>query len=137
MGNMEKRQSNIELLRIVSMLLVMLLHVGYALTNHIHSQIDNILHVSSEAATIICVNVFVLISGWFGIKFSFKGIAKFLFQVIFLALLTFVVLVLLGKATLTIECMALYFWYIQYILVCVGLFAIIYFLASFKLFCGE
>lgn len=103
MGNMEKRQSNIELLRIVSMLLVMLLHVGYALTNHIHSQIDNILHVSSEAATIICVNVFVLISGWFGIKFSFKGIAKFLFQVIFLALLTFVVLVLLGKATLTIK----------------------------------
>lgn len=36
-----------------------------------------------EQACIICVNEFILISGWFGIKFSYKGIYTLLFQSIY------------------------------------------------------
>ena len=42
-----------------------------------------------EHWAIIGVNVFVLISGWFGIRTSLKGACKLLFQVFFIGLLTF------------------------------------------------
>lgn len=44
----------------------------------------------------ICVNVFIMISGWFGIKASIKGAAKLLFQIFFLGLLVFIVFAALG-----------------------------------------
>jgi len=40
------------------MLLVMILYIGYALTNHVHSYVDNVIHVFIEGATIICVLIF-------------------------------------------------------------------------------
>lgn len=58
MSNLRDRQSYIELLRIISMLLVMILYIGYALTNHVHSYVDNVIHVFIEGATIICVLIF-------------------------------------------------------------------------------
>lgn len=36
-----------------------------------------------QSFSLVCVNVFVLISGWFGIKPSLKGFFKFIFQIVF------------------------------------------------------
>ena len=36
-----------------------------------------------ESLAIVCVNVFVLISGWFGIRPKWKSVTNFLFQVFF------------------------------------------------------
>lgn len=84
-----KRESNIELLRIVAMLLVLFVHanyfsLGWIETNDIQSDLfGSFIKSFAEAACIICVNVFILISGWFGIRPSLKGAISLLFQVFF------------------------------------------------------
>lgn len=94
---MEKlRQSNFELLRLVCMLMVMFGHMsGYVEEGDL---------VGAKGASkllvnqlcLVSVNVFVMISGWFGIRASLKGAFKLLFQVWFLALLCFLVFLVLG-----------------------------------------
>lgn len=49
-----------------------------------------------EAAAVIGVNIFVMISGWFGIKPSVKGFCNFCFQVIYFYTLSLVITRLLG-----------------------------------------
>lgn len=98
---MKKRLSNIELLRILSMIFVMLIHVTYALSGKYYSQSDSLMSVIVQWITMICVDLFVLISGWFGIHFTIKGIVKLLYQTIFLALFAFVICILSGHAHFT------------------------------------
>lgn len=94
---MEKqRLSNIELLRMVSMIFVMLLHVTYALSDKTCSPEDSLGCVIVSLFTMCCVDLFVLISGWFGIRFTLKGIGKLVYQTIFLALFSFIVCILFG-----------------------------------------
>ena len=45
---------------------------------------------------LVCVNVFVMISGWFGIKATWKGAGKLLFQVLYITLLCIAVSLILG-----------------------------------------
>lgn len=69
-----QRQSNFELLRIIAILLVLILHADfYALegpvaNDIINSPTDSMLRILFQAITIVAVNVFVMISGWFGIN---------------------------------------------------------------------
>lgn len=91
------RQSNMEFLRIISMLFVLILHANY-LAIHAPSPADFRMHPEStilrciiEALTIVAVNVFVLISGWFGIKFNFSKLSSLCFQILFFSLGFFVV----------------------------------------------
>lgn len=44
---------------------------------------DALLQYVFEAFAICCVDVFVLISGWFGIRFNLRKLGAFLFQVLF------------------------------------------------------
>ena len=44
----------------------------------------------AEQLCIICVNVFVLISGWFGIRPCVKGVLSLLFQVYFFPINNFI-----------------------------------------------
>ncbi|MCQ2137441.1 MAG: acyltransferase [Bacteroidales bacterium] len=89
----EQRQSNIELLRIVAMMLVLILHAnGIALG--LPEQADCIsnpglsfLRFSIESLCIVCVNVYVLISGWFGIRTTPRKLAFLLFTCLFYSLL--------------------------------------------------
>lgn len=53
-----------------------------------------------ESFTYICVNVFVLISGWFGIYFKFSRIVNLIFQVLFISIFTRTLLVVTGYATI-------------------------------------
>lgn len=70
------RDSNIELLRILCMFMIVLRHFV------IHPLDGNSIIATSlggktiDALCYVGVNCFVLISGWFGIKFSWKGLAR-------------------------------------------------------------
>lgn len=92
---MKIRESNFELLRIVAMLMVVLLHMNIMVfggVNHdevINTPITAGLRMFAEQLCCICVNVFILISGWFGIRPTLKGAMSIVYQVLFFTLLLF------------------------------------------------
>lgn len=102
MSDYRNRQSNYELLRLVSMLLVLVTHAfGVALGNPTKidfqlSPISASFRVLMESLSVVCVNVFVLISGWFGIKPNVKSLAGFLFQCLFFSVGVTILASLLG-----------------------------------------
>lgn len=79
-----QRQSSFELLRILSMLMVLIVHIDGASLG-LPSPSGDITEIASrdwwriivESFTIIGVNCFSLISGYFGIKASWRGALKF------------------------------------------------------------
>lgn len=87
---MTKRLSNIELLRIVCMFMVLCLHVDFVaigtptLSDIEANPVNAEIRIFVELLCIVAVNVFVMISGWFGIKPSIKGFCSFMWQVIFM-----------------------------------------------------
>lgn len=96
------RDSNIELLRIVAMFLVLIDHSGYMSINPptneevFSAPMLSLVRYSSQSFSSICVNVFVLISGWFGIKARFSRITEFLFQCYFICFVSYFVLLAIG-----------------------------------------
>ena len=93
------RDSNMELLRIMAMLLVMIIHADF-LTLGIPTRedlaaepMDTFMRYMIGGMSSVCVNVFVMISGWYGISFKIKRIGKLLFQTFFFVFLIFLVLV--------------------------------------------
>lgn len=93
--NGKQRNSSFELLRIISMVLVLVVHLDFlAIGNPTQEELLSsfqpcISRIIFESLAICCVNVFVLISGWFGIRASIKGFSNFIFQCLFIA--TFVI----------------------------------------------
>lgn len=84
------RAVNIELLRIVSMLMVLTVHVDGASVGL--PAPDYFEHTASmadqwrwwvEAFTIVGVNCFTMISGYFGIRLRWRSVASYLFQCLF------------------------------------------------------
>ncbi len=71
------------------MILVLAVHVNYRSIGHptqadfLTSPAATTARVAFEAISIICVNLFVMISGWFSIKPSIKGFASFFYQFLF------------------------------------------------------
>ena len=98
-----KRDSNIELLRIVAMIMVFIVHADFLslgapnMDDLTSSPESTYLRVLCESLSIVCVNVFVLISGWFGIKSSLYRFFCFLFQVYFLELFVYALYLIGGK----------------------------------------
>ena len=96
------RQSNIELLRMLAMFLVLLVHADFfslgspSANEIVHKPLDAFLRIFFESISIVCVNVFVLISGWFGIKPSFKGLCNFLYQCLFFLTGLYLITILIG-----------------------------------------
>jgi len=83
------RDSNMELLRIVAMFFVVVIHtnvfsIGQPNEQDFSSQFTiSISRITLQAITVICVNLFILISGWYGIKPSKQKFFAFLFQLEF------------------------------------------------------
>lgn len=83
------RLSNIELLRILSMLGVLIVHADFGALGEptraelLSTPTYTVIRTSLEAFAIVAVNVFVLISGWFGINFRWSSLCKSLFQCVF------------------------------------------------------
>lgn len=96
------RESNIELLRIISMILVLLSHASYtSLTPptiaDISTSLDSaFLRVLAESFSVVCVNLFVLISGWYGIKVRWSRFAELIFQVVFISISIYALMRCLG-----------------------------------------
>ena len=94
------RKSNLELLRLVSMLMVLLLHSFWGYTHG--SGVLQALDFFRECVVICAVNVFLLISGYFGIKWKLKSLFNLVFQLFFYAFAVYGVAVLLGIVNFSI-----------------------------------
>ncbi len=90
---MKNRDSNMELLRITAMVLIMLIHASYrALPLPDAAAIEanpssTFLQIMTRSFSIIGVDVFVMLSGWFGIRPRVSRLAELLFQILFFGLL--------------------------------------------------
>lgn len=90
---MMSRLSNFELLRFIAMIMILLVHANYAILGDVTiadfeiNPIPSFARMIFEQICIVAVNVFILISGWFGIKPSIKGATSLIFQVIFYAVI--------------------------------------------------
>ena len=99
----KQRQSNFELLRIVSMMMVLISHVNYGEEGWPTQTLINempwlyLWRVLVNQFCIVCVPVFVMISGWFGIRPSVRGFGNLMFQVAFASALCAVVSLAAGK----------------------------------------
>ena len=83
------RQTNIELLRILAMFMVLVVHADFVAlgepswTSIVGNPVVEGGRSLIEIAAKVCVNVFILISGWFGIKPSIRGFLGFTFQCLY------------------------------------------------------
>lgn len=85
-----ERESNFELLRIVSMLMVVLVHIdgaslGLPKSLTTDSSARDVWQLAVEALVIVGVNCFTLISGYFGIRLKLRTALGYLFQCLFYA----------------------------------------------------
>lgn len=103
-----RRQSNIELLRIVSMLMIVLVHIdgaslGLPQIEGDFSQLSSrsAWQIGVESLTIIGVNCFTLISGYFSIRLRWRSAAAYLLQCAFYSVGIYILLCLTGRATIT------------------------------------
>lgn len=130
------RESNFELLRIIAMFMVLVLHADFQAFGEptradiISSPLTSTFKVFFEMASIVAVNVFVLISGWFGIRPSIKGFCKFVFQCLFFSVSIYLIMIVTGRVELSMRgvasCFALlpgssYWFILSYI--CLYLFS--------------
>jgi len=92
----KERESNIELLRIISMVLVLVFHASYtSLETPTQTEIAaslsySLLRSLSESLSVVCVNAFILISGWYGIKVRCIRFIELIFQVILISISIYV-----------------------------------------------
>lgn len=106
-----RRLSNIELLRILAMLMILIIHANMiSLTRPttidlINSPIQVITRYFFESFGIVGVDIFVLISGWFLIRTRAKSFISFVFQIVLLTGGVFFIFVITGKTTPNIECL--------------------------------
>lgn len=93
------RMSNMELLRIVAMFLVMIVHASFLAFGVPSEEACHKDAIGSfgvfffESMSVVCVDLFVLLSGWFGIRFELRKVAELLFQAFFFALLILAALI--------------------------------------------
>lgn len=97
------RQSNFELLRIVAMFMVMMLHVNFlalgkpSVEDAGSAPLATFTRILFEVMSVGSVDLFVLISGWFGIKANRKSLFTFIFYVVFVIYSVSIVCLLLNK----------------------------------------
>lgn len=102
-----RRDSNMELLRIVAMILVMVVHADFRAlkipqaVEFYDDTFRTVMRLAVGSLSVICVNTFVLLSGWFGIRFRRDRLLELLFQVFFFSMLGIIISILMGDGTLT------------------------------------
>lgn len=96
------RDSKIEFLRIYLAFMIVAIHV---LSQGEHFTTIEVWRTSSlpfpfvilRCLSSVAVNTFMFISGWYGIKFSIKGMMNLYYQGLFYSLLSTIVLITLGN----------------------------------------
>lgn len=119
------RQSNFELLRMFAMFLVLVTHsdlvaLGLPSADDFDTNpLNAFTRTFFESISIVCVNVFVLISGWFGIRPNLKGFLNFIFQCVYFLFGLYLIALLTGWTSLSVtgvmQCLCLtgHNWFIQ------------------------
>lgn len=106
---MKVRQSNMELLRIIAMFLVLLVHADFfslgapSASDCVNAPVESSLKVFFQAISIACVDIFVCLSGWFGIRPTIKGFSNFVFQCLFWLIGLYIFTLIIGTSTLSKE----------------------------------
>lgn len=109
MTNSKIRLSNLELLRIISMFFVLIVHANFKVLGVPSYEIIKnnpsyaLIQIMIESFAIVCVNAFILISGWFGINFKLKSLYSLLFQCAFFLFGIYAFALLTGIETFTIS----------------------------------
>lgn len=105
----QKRESNMELFRIVAIFLILVVHASF-FTLGAPSQVDiDVNPISSftrflvQAISIVSVNAFVLLSGWFGIRPKASSFFNFVFQILFWAYWVYLICLLCGFVELNVN----------------------------------
>lgn len=89
MDKVKVRESNIELLRNISMFMILVIHANFVALPRIEygelvsNSIPSVTRFFIESLGIVAVNVFVFISGWFGINVTKKRVFSFIYLVLF------------------------------------------------------
>ena len=128
----KNRESNIELARMLSMFLILVIHANMVslprptsvdLSN---DSLEVVFRYLMESIGIVSVNLFILISGWFTIKPNTKRMLFFIYQIVFLWGGMYLIFLLLGKTTLSVSNIAATIslsypeWFIKaYLVLCV------------------
>ena len=101
------------------MLMIILVHANYASlyapnkNDILIAPLSSFWRIFAEQLCVVGANVFVLISGWFGIKASIKGLLSLLFQVVFWG--SFILLLgIVLKLDIPIHSIAKVFWFGSY-----------------------
>lgn len=103
------RQSNFEALRMLAMFLVLVVHAMYGslgspgVEEIAAAPADTGLRMLLRSLAVVCVDVFVLISGWFGIRPKWKSAANFLFQIFFFMAGIYITALIFGFDTFSIR----------------------------------
>lgn len=98
-----KRNVNIELLRIISMFFVLLVHYNWPLNGRLTVEMFNesawkfIGCSTLNSIDFVCVNCFIIISGYFGIRWKLRSLLSFLFQIGFFGGLLYLIGYVLGN----------------------------------------
>lgn len=106
--NRQKRESNIELLRIIAMFLVLIVHSDFfslgapSVVDIRMNFTDSFLRVFFQSLSIACVDIFVFISGWFGIKPKVRGLCSYIFQCLFFLIGIYIVCLVAGISSFSI-----------------------------------
>lgn len=138
-----KRNSSIELLRLILMLMIMIGHAifrGVSMPSGndiISTPLLSMLVCYIAAISVVAVNAFVFLSGWFLIKPTLKKLFQLLFQALFLVIIVYFLLFAIGIKTsfnrhLLIDTFFLKpYWFIQSYLVLFALSPVLnYFIQS-------
>lgn len=105
----KERLSNFELLRIIAIVFILVDHV-LMVTNSLPSASDIISDATGSISKIFFsvlaiggVDIFVLISGWFGIHVSRKGLGKYIYEVCFLLWLLLAAFAVAAPSQITVD----------------------------------
>lgn len=119
------RNSNIEALRILAMFLILMLHVDFyslgepSIRDTVEFPLSTFARCSFQTLSLISVNLFVLISGWFSINFNIRRLLAFVFQSVFIISLVYAIGLATGRAAVDeqqiLECIFLgrFGWFIK------------------------
>lgn len=116
----KNRFSNIELLRIIAMFLVLVVHANFFSLGQPTSQeisevtLPSFMRFFFQSSSILCVDVFVLISGWFSLKPTFIKTLNFLFQCLFFLIGIYIACLALNISLLSIKGVASCFFLLRW-----------------------
>lgn len=103
----KERESNIELLRCLSMFLILVIHANFVSLPRIGTDelvsdtIGSVTRFFIESVGIVAVNTFVMISGWFGIVPRKDKVLALVFTVLWYGLGAYLLFIILGRTSIS------------------------------------